>query len=62
MPWKATGTYEQALELLHKTAERVGAAKHVVVAGAGATGVECSAEIRFERGGAVQTTTIRTGR
>ena len=50
MPWKASGTYEQAVELLHKTSERVAAAKHIVVAGAGPTGCETSAEIRFEYG------------
>jgi apoptosis-inducing factor 2 len=48
VPWKAAGTYEQARDLLHKTAEKVAAAKHVVIAGAGPTGCEVSAEIRFE--------------
>jgi NADH dehydrogenase FAD-containing subunit len=47
-PWKAASTYEAAVELLHKTAERVAAAQHVVVAGAGPTGCETSAEIRYE--------------
>lgn len=48
VPWKAGGTYEEALKTLHKTAERVRAAKHIVVAGAGSTGCETSAEIRYE--------------
>ncbi|CCF42841.1 hypothetical protein CH063_00447 [Colletotrichum higginsianum] len=48
MPWKGANTYEETLDLLHKTAEGVKAAKHIVVAGAGPTGVECAAEIRFE--------------
>ncbi|KFH40466.1 Apoptosis-inducing factor-like protein [Hapsidospora chrysogenum ATCC 11550] len=48
MPWKASGTYEDCVEALHRTAERIGRASHIVVAGAGATGVELAAEIRFE--------------
>jgi len=48
MPWKASGTYEECVEALHRTAERIGQASHIVVAGAGATGVELAAEIRFE--------------
>ena len=48
LPWKASGTYEECLESLHRTAERIGKASHIVVAGAGATGVELAAEIRAE--------------
>lgn len=48
MPWKASGTYKECVEALHRTAERIDRASHVVVAGAGATGVELAAEIRFE--------------
>ncbi|KZL80049.1 hypothetical protein CI238_08789 [Colletotrichum incanum] len=48
MPWKSANSHEETLDLLHKTAEKVKAAKHIVVAGAGPTGVECAAEIRFE--------------
>ncbi|OHE95705.1 hypothetical protein CORC01_08989 [Colletotrichum orchidophilum] len=48
MPWKSANTHEETQALLHATAEKVKAAKHIVVAGAGPTGVECAAEIRFE--------------
>jgi apoptosis-inducing factor 2 len=48
VPWKANGTYEECVELLHKTQERVKAANHIIIAGAGPTGVETSAELRFE--------------
>jgi NADPH-dependent 2,4-dienoyl-CoA reductase/sulfur reductase-like enzyme len=47
-PWKAKGTFEEVKNLLHKTAERIKQAKHIVVAGAGATGCETSAEIAYE--------------
>ncbi|TPX18922.1 uncharacterized protein E0L32_011400 [Thyridium curvatum] len=50
VPWKAAGTYEEAVELLHATQERVKAAGHFVVAGAGSTGVEAAAELGFEYG------------
>ena len=48
VPWKADGSYEEVIDLLHKTQENVKAAKHIVVAGAGATGVETAAELGFE--------------
>ncbi|KAH0433217.1 hypothetical protein CcaCcLH18_05959 [Colletotrichum camelliae] len=48
MPWKSADSHEKTLGLLHQTAEKVKAARHVVVAGAGPTGVETAAEIRFE--------------
>ena len=48
MPWKAPGTYENLLDTLHGTTEKVGKASHIVIAGAGATGVELAGEIRYE--------------
>lgn len=48
MPWKASSTYDECLTRLHSTADRIKAASHIVVAGAGATGVELCGEIRFE--------------
>ncbi|KAI1854143.1 hypothetical protein JX265_003536 [Neoarthrinium moseri] len=48
VPWKASGTHEEIMDQIHKTAERVKTAKHIVVAGAGATGVEVAGEIRYE--------------
>jgi apoptosis-inducing factor 2 len=48
VPWKASGTHEEIMDTLHRTAERVKAAQHIVVAGAGATGVETAGELGFE--------------
>ncbi|KAK2007759.1 FAD/NAD(P)-binding domain-containing protein [Colletotrichum eremochloae] len=48
MPWKGANSHEETINLLHETAEKVKAAKHIVLAGAGPTGVECASEIRFE--------------
>jgi len=48
MPWKSANSHEETIDLLHETAEKVKAARHIVLAGAGPTGVECAAEIRFE--------------
>lgn len=49
-PWKASGSYEEALSKLHETASRVQAAKHIVVGGAGGTGVEVAGELGYEWG------------
>lgn len=48
LPWKASSSYEDLIENLHHTAQQIGAASHIVVAGGGATGVEVCAEIRHE--------------
>lgn len=48
VPWKASGTHEEIMDTLHRTADRVKAAKHIVVAGAGSTGVEVAGELGFE--------------
>lgn len=48
VPWKASGTHEAIMDTLHRTADRVKAAKHIVVAGAGSTGVEVAGELGFE--------------
>lgn len=50
VPWKAAGTYEEVKALLAQTADKVKAASHIVVAGAGATGVEVAGELGFEYG------------
>lgn len=47
LPWKASSTHEACLTSLHTTAERIQNASHIVIAGAGPTGVELSGEIRF---------------
>lgn len=46
VPWKPQESHEATVSMLRKTAERVDAAKHIVIAGAGATGCETSAEIK----------------
>lgn len=46
VPWKAQDTHDETVEMLRKTGEKVKAAKHIVIAGAGATGCETSAEIK----------------
>ncbi|GAW11961.1 hypothetical protein ANO14919_013150 [Xylariales sp. No.14919] len=50
VPWKNNGTHEEITALLAETQQKVSAAKHIVVAGAGATGVETAAELGFEYG------------
>jgi NADH dehydrogenase FAD-containing subunit len=47
-PWKADGSYEEVLELLHSTADKISRASHIVVAGAGPTGCEVAGEIAFD--------------
>jgi NADH dehydrogenase FAD-containing subunit len=48
MPWKLSVPYEQALQTVHSVAHKIKAARHIVIAGAGPTGVELAGEIRFE--------------
>ncbi|OAA47655.1 Pyridine nucleotide-disulfide oxidoreductase, FAD/NAD(P)-binding domain protein [Metarhizium rileyi] len=48
MPWKASSTHEACVEALHATTDSIRRASHIVIAGAGATGVELAGEIRFE--------------
>ncbi|EGS21964.1 putative FAD binding protein [Thermochaetoides thermophila DSM 1495] len=45
MPWKALGGYEETVNTLHTLAQRAKEASHIVVAGAGATGVELAGEL-----------------
>ncbi|KAL2691778.1 hypothetical protein Neosp_002169 [[Neocosmospora] mangrovei] len=47
LPWKAGGSHEELLASLHGTATKIDKAKHIVIAGAGATGVELAGEIRY---------------
>ena len=49
-PWKAPGTYEETLASLHDTATKVTNAQHIVVGGAGSTGIEVAGELGFEYG------------
>ncbi|KAJ2902045.1 hypothetical protein MKZ38_001081 [Zalerion maritima] len=48
MPWKNLGSTDETREQLHITQRKVEKAKHIVVAGGGATGVEVAAELAFE--------------
>ncbi|KAI2620850.1 FAD/NAD(P)-binding domain-containing protein [Xylaria nigripes] len=50
VPWKNNGTHEEITALINETQEKVRAAQHIVVAGAGPTGVETAAELGFEFG------------
>ncbi|KAI1102371.1 FAD/NAD(P)-binding domain-containing protein [Jackrogersella minutella] len=50
VPWKSNSTYEETAALLADIQAKVKTAKHIVVAGAGATGVEAAAELAFEYG------------
>ncbi|CAK7268148.1 hypothetical protein SEPCBS119000_002915 [Sporothrix epigloea] len=51
MPWKADGTYEEIVDLLHATQDKVEAAKCIAVAGGGSTGVAVAAELGYAFGG-----------
>ncbi|KAI1815450.1 hypothetical protein GGS20DRAFT_596895 [Poronia punctata] len=49
-PWKSNGTYAELTALLKETQDKIKTAKHIVVVGAGATGVEVAGELGFEYG------------
>ncbi|KAJ4417996.1 hypothetical protein N0V82_005848 [Gnomoniopsis sp. IMI 355080] len=48
VPWKNLSSYDETVSLLDATRERVKTAKHIVVAGAGATGIEVAGELGCE--------------
>lgn len=50
VPWKTLDTYDATLTALTTTRDRVGSARHILVAGAGATGIEVAGELGFEYG------------
>ncbi|SPQ25191.1 311080a9-3742-422b-8cab-454d94677c70 [Thermothielavioides terrestris] len=50
VPWKAADSYEDTVKILHDTAARVKNAQHIVVGGAGSTGVEVAGELGHEYG------------
>lgn len=50
MSWKPADTHETTMEQLHATRERVATARHIMVAGAGPTGVEVAGELGFAYG------------
>jgi len=49
-PWKADSSYEAVLSALHNTQSLASKAQHIVVAGAGATGIEVAGELGYEWG------------
>lgn len=49
-PWKSPGTYEETLASVHDTATKVTNAQHIVVGGAGSTGIEVAGELGYEFG------------
>lgn len=57
-PWKADGTIEEYKALLADTQAKVVAAKHIVVAGAGSTGIEAAAELGAAYGKGADAKTI----
>ena len=48
MPWKNMNTTDETRELLHITQRKVEKARHIVIGGAGATGVEVAGELGYE--------------
>lgn len=61
VPWKVLDSYDETVSLLDSTRERVQSAKHIVVAGAGATGVEVAGELGFEYGKDKEVTLLCSG-
>ncbi|VBB73921.1 Putative NADH dehydrogenase [Podospora comata] len=60
-PWKANSDYQSLINLLHETASRVEKAGHIIVAGAGATGVEVAGELGYEYGKTKTITLLASG-
>ncbi|KAI1450552.1 FAD/NAD(P)-binding domain-containing protein [Annulohypoxylon stygium] len=50
VPWKSNGTHEEIAGHIAEIQEKVKKASHIVVAGAGPTGVEAAAELAYEYG------------
>lgn len=61
VPWKILDSYDETLSNLDSTRERVKAANTIVVAGAGATGVEVAGELGFEYGKTKEVTLLCSG-
>lgn len=59
VPWKASlEGYEKTKSLLHEYQNKVKAAKSIIIAGAGPTGVETAGEIAFEYGKGKEVTLV----
>lgn len=61
VPWKAMGSYEEAIDNLHTTTARVKDAQSIVVAGAGSTGIEVAGELGYEYGKTKSITLLCSG-
>ncbi|KAK7754125.1 hypothetical protein SLS62_003971 [Diatrype stigma] len=61
MPWKGSGTHEQVRDSVAAIQARVASARHIVVAGGGATGVEVAAELKCEFKGAKEVVLLAAG-
>lgn len=61
VPWKNLSSYDETVSLLDATRERVKSAKHIVVAGAGATGIEVAGELGCEYGKDKEVTLLSGG-
>jgi len=61
LPFKPVGTHETTLESLHSLQKQIDAAKSIVIAGAGPTGVETAGEIAAHYGTAKEVTLIIGG-
>ena len=48
MPWKSQGSSDDCLQLLQEIRDKITEANHIIIAGAGPTGVELAGEIRWE--------------
>jgi NADH dehydrogenase FAD-containing subunit len=61
LPFKPVGTHEETLAALHSLQKQIGAAKSIVVAGAGPTGVETAGELAARYGAQKEVTLIIRG-
>jgi NADH dehydrogenase FAD-containing subunit len=61
LPFKPVGTHEETLIALHRLQNQIGAAKSIVVAGAGPTGVETAGELAARYGAEKDITLIIGG-
>ncbi|KAJ9160789.1 FAD/NAD(P)-binding domain-containing protein [Coniochaeta hoffmannii] len=61
LPFKTIGSYERTIEEWHKLQNRIKAAKSVVIAGAGPTGVETMGELAYKYGTTKKLTLIIDG-
>ncbi|KAH7009030.1 hypothetical protein EDB80DRAFT_717782 [Ilyonectria destructans] len=61
LPFTTVGTYEESVSALHSLQQEVKAAKSIIIAGGGPTGVETAAELGYTYGASKQITLIIEG-